>query len=436
MLKTLDIEKTWDAIVNWCGSVFWTTDTLYQLIALAICFTIAWFTYRLTDKRLEEFIEKMDIPFYVRKVMHNLRRQVLPFTALVTIFFTEIVMAVESFGLSISLLQGISKLLLAWIAIRIALQFVNNRFVRNIFAVSIWAIAALSIFGILDETAAALDAFGLNIGEFRLSPLVVLKAVLSLFAVLYLALFASSFLERRIFKVSGLSRSSQVLMAKGIRITLVVVAILIGVTSAGIDLSLFAVLGGAIGLGIGFGLQKGISNLFSGMLLLMDQSIKPGDVIEMENGTFGWVNNMAARYTELVTRDNKSFLIPNEELITTRVVNWSHGNTLIRLEVKFGVDYKHNPHDIRTMAVEATKDCHERICPDPEPVCHLTEFGDSSLNFVLRFWITDAEEGITNIRGAVMLALWDAFQENNITIPYPHREVYVREAETKTKKAS
>lgn len=427
MLKNFDPHAAWQQISTWVAGTLWTTGTLYQLIAVALCFAVAGFLYRFINKPLEDFIDRTDMPLQARKILHNLRRLSLPFMALIALFITDVVIVAEGLPMSVYLIESILKLLVAWMLIRTVLQFIANRFVRNIFAFSIWAIAALSILGILDETTYALDAVGLTIGDFRLSPLVVIKAALSLFTVLYLAVFASSFFERRIFKISGLTRSSQVLIAKGIRITLVVMALLIGVTSAGIDLSLFAVFGGAVGLGVGFGLQKGISNLFSGMLLLLDQSIKPGDVIEMEGGTFGWVNNMAARYTEIITRDNKSYLIPNEEFITQRVVNWSHGNTLIRLEVKFGVDYKHNPHEIRELAVEAVKGCSERVCSEPEPVCHFVEFGDSSLNFSLRFWIKDAEAGITNVRGAIMLALWDAFQENDIKIPYPHREIYMRE---------
>jgi small-conductance mechanosensitive channel len=135
---------------------------------------------------------------------------------------------------------------------------------------------------------------------------------------------------------------------------------------------------------------------------------------------------MGARYTEIITRDNKSYLVPNENFITQQVINWSHENTLIRLEVKFGVHYDSDPHLVKKIAEEVcTKP--ERVVQDPAPICHLVEFGDSSLNFVLRFWIKDAEKGITNMRGAVMLALWDAFKANNIAIPYPHREVFIRE---------
>lgn len=360
-------------------------------------------------------------------------RLIWPAFALAILFVSSLVTG-AAMELEQGLLLSIQKLLLAWIVIRTLAQLIGNRFVRNVFAVTIWIIAALSIFNVLDETMAALDAAGFSIGDFRLSALIVLQGLFSVFLLLYVAIFFSGFAERRILKISGLTRSSQVLIAKITRVSLIVIALLIGITSAGVDLSLFAVFGGAIGLGVGFGLQKGISNLFSGMLLLMDRSIKPGDVIEMEGGTFGWVNNMAARYTEIVTRDNKSFLIPNEEFITQRVVNWSHGDTLIRLEVEFGVSYEHNPHEVKELAETCITKSHDRICEDPEPVCHLVEFGDSSLNFKLRFWIKDAEKGVTNIRGAVMLALWDAFEKNNINIPYPHREVYLHEPKAKKKK--
>ena len=215
---------------------------------------------------------------------------------------------------------------------------------------------------------------------------------------------------------------------------------MIGVTTAGIDLSLLAVFSGAVGLGIGFGLQKGISNLFSGMLLLIDESIKPGDIIELpaadgSTATFGWVNHMGARYTEIVTRDNKSFLVPNEDFITQKVVNWSHGNTLVRIQIKFGVHYESDPHQIKSLAEKAATTV-ERVVDTPSPVCWLIEFGESSLDFTLRFWIKDAEKGVTNTKGMVMMALWDAFKDNGIQIPYPHREVFIHDTNSKKNKSN
>jgi small-conductance mechanosensitive channel len=236
----------------------------------------------------------------------------------------------------------------------------------------------------------------------------------------------SRFFERRINKSTSLNPSVRVLMIKIVKIALIGLAIVIAVTSAGLDLSALAVFGGALGLGIGFGLQKVISNLFSGVLLLADRSIKPGDIIELKDGTFGWVGQLGSRYVSVVTRDYKEHLIPNEDFITQPVVNWSYSNRLIRIETKFGVHYDSDPHLVKKLAEEVAV-IPDRVVSDPKPVCHLVEFGDSSLNFVLRFWIEDPEQGVTNMRGAVMLKLWDAFKEHGIQIPYPHREVIMKQ---------
>lgn len=424
-LEKIDPIAWWNTAVSWCGNYLFQANTLYQGIIIAISFVFGLVLYRLLRKSTQNAINKADIPYRAKKIANNVRKLLFPLITLTVLFFITRIASSDVVGVDVSLVNGIMKVLLAWIVIRIIVQFIDNNAVRNIFAMSIWCVAALSIFGMLGAATQTLDAIGFSIGDVRLSALTVIKTAFYLFALLYFAMFVSSFAERRVLKSKSLTRSSQVLISKIIRVTLVVFALLMGITSSGIDLSLFAVFGGAIGLGIGFGLQKGISNLFSGILLLVDKSIKPGDVIELENGTFGWVNHMAARYTEIVTRDNKSFLIPNEEFITQRVVNWSHGNSLIRLEVTFGVHYKSNPHDVIRLAIEAAANAHERICKSPSPVCHFIEFGDSSLNFKLRFWIKDAEKGVTNMNGSVMLALWDTFKENDIEIPYPHREVFI-----------
>jgi small-conductance mechanosensitive channel len=427
MIKSIDIDKTWGSILEWFSNIFWTLDALYQGIIALSALILGFLLYRIARNKVATIVEKLDVPSTVKRIYRNLIPLLYPLITLIIMLFGTSVVSIEAIGIETNLIQSLMKVIFAWIMIRIAVQFIANSAVRNFFATVIWGIAALSIFGLLGQTTMVLESWAFEIGDFRLSALAVIKSILMIFALLYFAIFMSSFAERRIFKIKSLTRSSQVLMSKVLRVVLIVFALLIGVTSAGIDLSLFAVFGGAIGLGIGFGLQKGISNLFSGMLLLIDQSIKPGDVLELENGTFGWVNNMAARYTEIITRDNKSFLIPNEEFITQRVVNWSHGDSLIRIEVKFGVHYKSNPHEIKALAEETAANASPRVCKDQTPVCHLTEFGDSSLNFKLRFWIKDAEQGLTNIRGEVMLALWDAFKENNIEIPYPHREVYMHD---------
>lgn len=423
MLKDTNWLELQAQFVEWFSVNILNLGFAMQFILISVAIVLAYILTRTVKPRLNDLINKLHIPFKITEILYNVLTVTFPFLAMVFIFIGSKIIGPTGLEFPISFAVAISKLLLAWIFIRIIAQVIEQRFARNIIAFTVLGLVALSIFGVLEQTMTTLDAIGFNIGEFRLSALSVAKGVLGIFVLMYGALFLANLTDRRLATVRSLNPSSRVLISKIARVFLVVMAFLIGMTSAGIDLSLFAVFSGAVGLGIGFGLQKVISNLFSGMLLLMDQSIKPGDIIEMD-GTFGWVNHMGARYTELVTRDNKSYLVPNEEFITQQVINWSHGNTLVRVETKFGVHYDSNPHDVKQVAIEATKTV-DRVVDSPAPVCHLVEFGDSSLNFVLRYWIKDAEKGITNTKGDVMLSLWDVFTESGIKIPYPHREIFM-----------
>ena len=153
----------------------------------------------------------------------------------------------------------------------------------------------------------------------------------------------------------------------------------------------------------------------------LDKSVKPGDVITVGE-TFGWINSLGARYVSITTRDGREYLIPNEDMITTQVVNWSHSNDFVRLDIEFGTAYHDDPHLVRRIAIAAASSV-GRVLNSQPPVCHITGFGDSSVNYVLRFWIEDPKVGLTNIRGDVFLALWDAFKANGISIPFPQREV-------------
>lgn len=413
---------------RWAESHIFNLSILYQLGVIAACFVAGYVLSRFISPRFQSWVARSKLMPPVKSIGIRLGRRFFAIFTLITLYFATIIGTILILKLNAAFSIIVMKILLAWIITRMAGQFIANTFIRNFLMLITLTIAALSIAGILDETMAGLNSIAFSFGDTRISALAIIKGAISVFVLLYAAIFVSGLAERKVYNIKSLNRSSQVLLAKIIRVSLIVIALFIAVTSSGIDLSLFAVFGGAIGLGIGFGLQKGISNLFSGMLLLMDQSIKPGDVIELEDSqTFGWVSRMAARYTEIVTRDNKSYLIPNEDFITQRVVNWSYGNNLIRVAIEFGVHYDSDVHKVIEVAIAAAQKP-DRVVEERTPVCWITEFGDSSINFTLRFWITDAEQGIANVKGQVFLALWDAFKEHGIKIPYPHREVYMHEA--------
>ena len=387
-------------------------------------FIIGVITRRILRPRLFALIDRRNFSFRANRISKNLTKLVLPITTLVIVILGSAALVAFQPNIPPTILTAASKLLVAWIFIRTVAQVINNSFTRQTVAICAWLAAAISILGVMPQTTYALDALGMNFGAFRLSALTIVKFGFAFFILLTITRLLVNTAERTLGNAADLSPSARVLMVKIIKVVLITLAILFGVTAAGIDLSALAIFGGALGLGIGFGLQKVISNLFSGMLLLIDKSIKPGDVLELPegNGAFGWVNQLGARYVSIITRDNKEYLIPNEDFITQPVINWSYSDKKIRVETKFGVDYASDPHAIKEMAIGVAIKVN-RVIQDPKPVCHLVEFGDSSLNFVLRYWIEDAEKGVTNTKGDVMLGLWDVFKENGVEIPFPHRVV-------------
>lgn len=313
----------------------------------------------------------------------------------------------------------------AWLVIAVLSHVIRSRTIAKMVAICGWSIAALSIVGWLDGVENFLDAAAFNVGDFRLSALRVIQGVVMIVALLWFATGAGNYADRRIHEIDDLAPSLKVLLGKIIKISLVIAALVIAFSSVGIDLTALTVFSGAVGVGIGFGLQKVVSNFISGIIILLDKSIKPGDTISLGD-TFGWIRELRARFVSVVTRDGKEYLIPNEDLITQKVVNWSFSDDLIRLDVPFGVSYDCNPHEISKMSIDAVCKL-ERISNAKAPVCWMTGFGDSSLDFVLRFWVTDPQNGLTNIRGKVLLALWDVFDQNDVNIPYPHREIIMKE---------
>jgi small-conductance mechanosensitive channel len=313
----------------------------------------------------------------------------------------------------------------AWLLISVVSHAIRKRVVGRMFALIVWAFAAATILGIVDDVSAILDGIGFSIGDVRFSVLSVVKAIFFISVLMWAAFSTGNFLDKRIQKADELTPSLRVLLGKILRIALIVFAIMLAMQLLSIDLTALTVLSGAVGVGIGFGLQKVVSNFISGMIILLDESIKPGDTITLGE-TFGWIRELRARFVSVVTRDGREYLIPNEDFITTQVINWSFSDKYVRLDVPFGVSYDSDPHQVIEIAIAAAASVDRVESRYNQPVCWMTEFGDSSINFLLRFWIDDPQKGLTNIRGKVMIALWDAFKENDIKIPFPHREVIMK----------
>ncbi len=330
----------------------------------------------------------------------------------------------SQFGWPQGLLVTVASLLTAWVLINLASTLIENPGVARVLAVLAWTFAALNIFGLLDPTMEILDSWAVQIGQLRLSPLTVVKVGLSLWFALWLANGVAGMVERRMARSQGSSATTRVLVSKLTRISLVTLAILVALSAVGIDLTALAVFSGALGVGLGFGLQKIFSNLVSGLILLMDRSIKPGDVISL-GPTYGWVNHLGLRYTSVITRDAIEHLIPNEELIVQRVENWSFSDSLVRLRIPVGISYDSDLRLAMKLCLESAAQI-ARVQKNPEPRINVTGFGDSSVNLELRVWINDPQQGRGSVISDVLLVVWDLFHEHGIEIPFPQRDLHLK----------
>ena len=342
------------------------------------------------------------------------------------IWFTVWMMQAVTWPSRSYLLVGLANLALAWLVVVAVLRVVQNTTLRTFLRYGAWIWVTLVLTGLRDDAVQLMDSMALVFGESRLSLWMIAQAVVLLGLTFAITRLLSRQADARLKRSEDISPSMRVLFGKLLQVFLYTAAFFVGLRIIGFDLKGLAFLTGFIGVGLGFGLQKVVSNLVSGLIIVMDKSIKPGDVISLGE-TFGWINSLGARYISVVTRDGKEFLIPNEDLITNQVVNWSHSDSYVRLDIFFGTAYGDDPHVVRKVAIEAAKSVGRVLHYPNTPVCHIVGFGDSSVDYIPRFWIEDPTGGLTNIRGNVYLALWDAFHEHGISLPFPQREVRMLE---------
>ena len=404
---------------------FMTVWIPIQLSLIALAALLGWAVATYLRRRLDILPHIMGWPTVLRRAIRVAIANLGVIICIVILLLMRIGMQHATLPSRSYLIGVAASLATAWVVIGIAASLIRNAFFNRVVSVIAWSSAALSIVGLLDEVIVELDRIGIVIGGLRVTALLVIKTAALLVVSLWGAVALSNFLDTRLRTYEDLTPSIQVLLGKLARAALVTFAVLIVLGSVGIDFSALAIFSGAVGVGVGFGLQKIVSNLVSGIILLADKSIKPGDVITVGN-TFGSVDTMGARYTSVVSRDGRAYLIPNEDFITQRVVNWTFSNDRVRNDVKFGVSYGSDPHRVRAAAIAAAASV-ERVLKEPAPTCHLTEFGESSLDLTLRYWIRDPNDGLGTVRSAVMFALWDAFKRDGIEFPFPQRDLNLKE---------
>jgi small-conductance mechanosensitive channel len=408
---------------------------IIQIPALVLTVAIAWLLCRPLRARLVAWLSQVQERSHLDWLEHHrpwVIDRLIPLItpiAWVTGLWISVSIA-EQVGWPHAVAQIAISLVLAWLVIRLAADVVPNAALAQLIAVLAWVVAALNIVHLLGPTLGLLDRAAILVGGLRVSLLTVVKGVLSLTVLLWAATVGSTLFERRMTRVPEITPRARALLGKLLKTTLVTLAVVTSLASIGVDLSTFALFTGALGVGVGLGLQRTVSNLFSGIVLLLDKSIKPGDVIDV-GGTYGWVSSLGARYVAVETRDGTEFLIPNEDIITHQVINWSHNDDRVRLKIPVHVPHDSDLDQVMTLMLEAAA-LPPRVLASPSPNVLIMAFGESAIELELRFWIADAQNGVHNVKSQVLYGIWQLFQREGIRIPYPKRDLYLRSSSARS----
>jgi small-conductance mechanosensitive channel len=357
--------------------------------------------------------------------------------ALLTILVVRTVIA--ALGVPATLLDIAMQLATALILVRLSIYLLRLalgprswlRTWETRLTLLVWLAISFQLVGWFDAIQNTLDAINLLPGKGRFTLWALLKGLVIITLFVLVTSVVARAAERRIMHVESIALSTRIGITKFTYFFLIGLGVLLGVNAAGVDLTALTVLTGAVGIGLGFGLQSIASNFVSGFVLLMDKSIKPGDVISFTGmpGTstesFGWVQALRGRYVVVRDRDGVETLVPNQQLITNPVINWSYSDRKVRLKLPVRVSYRDDPEQALAVLMHATEG-NPRILRDPAPVSRLMQFSDHGMDLELRFWIADPEAGVNNVRSDVNRAIWRLFRDAGITIPVAQREVYLR----------
>ena len=393
-----------------------------SLVVIVLTFAAAWIAARWGGPRLAAFWERRAgshaeaiaprmcslLRYLVIWLVLSLALRLSDWTALAAIFL-GLAAAAAAALFALNLLRAVK----------------TSRWIAGLLATFLFVAILADAVGGLSEIERVLDSLAFTIGSRRLS-LLILFQVLAALLILYAAIrLTIRLVSQSIRRASGLDPTQQLLAQKLAAIAIIAAGFFIGIDLAGIDLTALAVFSGALGLAVGFGLQKTFGNLIAGIILLMDRSIKPGDVIAVGE-TFGSVSKIGVRAVSIVTRDGKEYLIPNEILMTEEVVNWSYSTRDVRISIPVGIAYDCDVKLAQSLMVEAAT-ASSRVLDTPAPAVWMTAFGESSIDHEIRVWIRDPEAGIGSVRSDILNRLWQLFKENRIQIPYPQRDIRVKE---------
>lgn len=403
-------------------------DVLWQVGVLAVCLLLAWGVARAFARRWSDADTKR-LDNAVVLTVGGLGRVILPLIALLLVLLAR--WGLQPHLPSRHLLDVAVPLLISFCLVQGVVYLLRHafsptgmvRYWERAIAWSIWIGLALHITGLLAELRELLAGITLPLGKSSVSLLEILSGLFSVAATVVVALWLGRLLDSRLQRVQGMDASMRAVFAKLSKTLLVIVAVLIALPMVGIDLTVLSVFGGALGVGIGLGLQKIAANYISGFIILLDRSISPGALVTIDD-RYGEVTRLNARYIVLKGLDGTEAIIPNETVVSSTVVNHSYSDTLVRIDLPISVSYQSDVEQALTVMQEAAR-AHPRVMQTPTPTALLRQFGESGIDLELYCWIVDPEAGRGNLKSELYLAIWKAFREKSIEIPFPQREVRI-----------
>lgn len=418
------------SVINTMLATLQQTSFWWQILALLLAMVIS----ALINRRIQTVLQAHSEAGFATGIRHiairTLQRLLWPVVALLLIVPARAIM--RSYLLPVNLLDIAIPILTALVAVRLAVYCLRKVFTSNVLLKSsenvltlfIWVLVILHLVGWLPTILTVMDSMAVSFGEFRISILSAINLLLIIAVAFVVALWLSELINRQVQRMPGVTPSFKVGVSKFSRFLLITLAFLLALNAVGINLSSLAIFGGALGVGLGFGLQQIASNFISGFILVLDRSIKPGDIITVGD-KFGWVQELKARYIVVRNREGVDTLIPNENLITSQVINWSYADPNVRVRVGVQISYDDDPAQAMALMLKCA-DASSRVLSDPPPAVRLIEFADSGISLELRVWVDDPINGFAQVRSDINLAIWKAFKEAGITIPYPQRDLHIK----------
>jgi small-conductance mechanosensitive channel len=397
---------------------------IWQIGVLAVCLAAAWlFSYIVHSRRARASSENAQTA--VQLGHRGLRRLAFPLSALLLVLVARVLLAkwhhVNVLSLAVPLLVSLAVIRSVFFVLRISFSGPWLASFERTFAAFAWSVVALHITGLLPDLINLLEGIAFTVGKQQLNAWMILQGIATVLATLLVALWVGGMIEGRLMAAPGLDSNLRIVFARVARAVLMLIAVLIALPVVGIDLTTLSVFGGALGVGLGFGLQKIAANYVSGFIILIDRSIRIGDLIAVGEDK-GQVTRITTRYTVLKGLAGVEALVPNEVLVGSVVQNQSFSDTQVRIALPIQVAYGTDLERAMAILVEATVG-QSRVLRDPAPKAFVAAFGDSGIDMELGFWVSDPLEGTLQLRSDINLAIWHAFQAAGIEIPFPQREV-------------